>query len=113
MSKSQVLFFRGSWIADFPDASNYLGVFYSKNPAPPNYTRYNNLDYDILYEQSLSENNDSLRYLMYKKMENMILKDAPIIPLWYDMVLHLHQNNIKGFFPNSINMLELRKLIKE
>ena len=113
MSKSQVLFFRGSWIADFPDASNYLGVFYSKNPAPPNYTRYNNLDYDILYEQSLSENNDSLRYLMYKKMENMILKDAPIIPLWYDMVLHLHHNNIKGFFPNSINMLELRKLIKE
>jgi peptide/nickel transport system substrate-binding protein len=37
-SKSQALFFRGSWIADYPDAENYLSVFYSKNPAPPNYT---------------------------------------------------------------------------
>ena len=38
-AKSQALFFRGSWIADYPDAENYLSVFYSKNPAPPNYTR--------------------------------------------------------------------------
>src|SRR5690606_698204 len=41
-SNSRAMFFRGSWIADYPDAENYLSVFYSKNPAPPNYTRYNN-----------------------------------------------------------------------
>ncbi|MEP7254421.1 MAG: ABC transporter substrate-binding protein, partial [Ferruginibacter sp.] len=27
-AKSQALFFRGSWIADYPDAENYLSVFY-------------------------------------------------------------------------------------
>ena len=42
-STSRALFFRGSWIADYPDAENYLSVFYSKNPAPPNYTRYQTL----------------------------------------------------------------------
>src|SRR6185503_17106610 len=41
-SNSRALFFRGSWIADYPDGENYLSVFYSKNPAPPNYTRYKN-----------------------------------------------------------------------
>jgi peptide/nickel transport system substrate-binding protein len=27
---SKAIFFRGSWIADYPDAENYLSVFYSK-----------------------------------------------------------------------------------
>src|SRR5690606_15910183 len=41
-AQSQAAFFRASWIADYPDAENYLSVFYSRNPAPPNYTRYSN-----------------------------------------------------------------------
>ncbi len=32
-AKSEALFFRGSWIADYPDAENFLSVFYGKNPA--------------------------------------------------------------------------------
>ena len=35
-AQSKALFFRGSWIADYPDAENYLSVFYGQNPAPPN-----------------------------------------------------------------------------
>ncbi len=31
-AQSKALFFRGSWIADYPDAENYLSVFYSRNP---------------------------------------------------------------------------------
>jgi len=111
-SKSQALFFRGSWIADYPDAENYLGVFYSKNPAPPNYTRYKNVLYDQLYEKALSEVNDSSRFEIYREMDRIILNDAPVVPLWYDMVLHLVHNNISGFRPNSLNMLELRRVRK-
>ena len=111
-SKSQAIFFRGSWIADYPDAANYLGVFYSKNPAPPNYTRYSNPSYDLLFEQSLKETNDSLRYVMYRSLDSMVMADAPIVPLWYDMVLHLVQTNISHFNPNSLNMLELRHVRK-
>ena len=58
-SNSRALFFRGSWIADYPDAVNYLSVFYSKNPAPPNYTRYNNPRFDEFFERALAEENDS------------------------------------------------------
>ncbi|MEO6489751.1 MAG: ABC transporter substrate-binding protein, partial [Ferruginibacter sp.] len=112
-AKSQALFFRGSWIADYPDAENYLGVFYSKNPAPPNYTRFKNKDYDALYERSLKEINDSIRYEIYRQMDRIIVDHAPVIPLWYDMVLHLVHNNINGFYPNSLNMLELRRVRKE
>ena len=111
-SKSQAVFFRGSWIADYPDAENYLSVFYSKNPAPPNYTRFNNAAFDELYERALSQTNDSLRYETYQQMDKIIIANAPIIPLWYDEAIHLVQKNIKNFVPNSLNMLELRRVKK-
>ena len=111
-AKSQALFFRGSWIADYPDAENYLGVFYGKNPAPPNYTRFANTDFDKLYEQALTETNDSLRYVLYQKMDKIIILEAPVVPLWYDMAIHLVQSNVTGFYPNSLNLLELRKTRK-
>ena len=111
-SKSQALFFRGSWIADYPDAENYLSVFYSKNPAPPNYTRYHNDAFDGLYEKAIAEKSDSLRYQLYQQMDQMLINDAPVVPLWYDMAIHLVHTNISGFVPNSLNLLELRKTKK-
>jgi oligopeptide transport system substrate-binding protein len=108
-AKSQALFFRGSWIADYPDAENYMAMYYSKNPAPPNYTRYKNPAFDVLYEKALEEANDSIRYSLYRQMDQLVINDAPIIPLWYDMVIHLVQNNVTEFKPNALNLLELRR----
>jgi len=109
-STSRALFFRGSWIADYPDAENYLSVFYSKNPAPPNYTRYKNPDFDALFEKAMRETNDSLRYKLYQQADQVMINDAPVVPLWYDMVVHLVQPNVRGFRPNALNLLELRKV---
>ena len=112
-AKSQALFFRGSWIADYPDAENYLSVFYSKNPAPPNYTRYKNASFDELYEKAVAQKNDSMRYKLYRQMDQLVINDAPIVPLWYDMAIHLVHTNIINFTPNSLNLLELRKVKKQ
>jgi oligopeptide transport system substrate-binding protein len=107
-AKSQALFFRASWIGDYPDAENYLSVFYSENPAPPNYTRYKNLTYDRLYRASLIENNDSSRFDLYRKMDQLMIDDAPVVPLWYDQVIHLVNPAVSGFEANGLNLLELR-----
>ncbi len=109
-AKSEALFFRGSWLADYPDAENYLSVFYSKNPAPPNYTRYRNPAFDALYEQSLIENNDSVKYDLYRRMDQLVVNDAPVVPLWYDEVIHLVNTRVQGFAPNGLNLLELRRV---
>lgn len=111
-AKSQALFFRASWLADYPDAENYLSVFYSHNPAPPNYTRYNNPAYDRLYEQCLTEENDSVKTALYQEMDKMIIEDAPVVPLWYDEVIRLVSPSVKGFEPNGLNLLELRRVRK-
>ncbi len=112
-SKSQVSFFRGSWIADYPDAENYLSVFYSKNPAPPNYTRFHNEAFDKLYERAVAEVNDSIRYNLYRSMDKIIIDNAVVVPLWYDEAIHLVKKNIIGFNTNSLNMLELRYTKKQ
>jgi len=109
-AQSQALFFRGSWIADYPDAENYLSVFYSQNPAPPNYTRYKDPVFDRLYEQSLRENNDSIRYSLYRQMDQIVTRAAPVVPLWYDEVVHLINPRVKGLEPNALNLLELRRV---
>ncbi len=108
-SNSRAAFFRGSWIADYPDAENYLSVFYSKNPAPPNYTRYQNPVFDSLFEKAIAETNDSVRYGLYRQADQLLIKDAPVVPLWYDVAVHLVQPYVKGFAPNALNLLELRR----
>jgi ABC-type transport system substrate-binding protein len=109
-ASSTAPFFRGSWIADYPDAENYLSVFYSKNPAPPNYTRYKNPAFDAAFEKAIAETNDSLRYILYRQADKIMMEDAPVVPLWYDKVVHLVQPNVKGFKPNALNLLELRRV---
>lgn len=109
---SKAQFFRGSWIADYPDAENFLGVFYGKNPAPPNYTRFRNEAFDALYEKASGEMNDSVRYGYYRKMDQLIMDEAPVVPLWYDMALHLVQPDVSHFRPNALNLLELRRVCK-
>jgi ABC-type oligopeptide transport system substrate-binding subunit len=109
-ANSSALFFRGSWIADYPGAENYLSVFYSKNPAPPNYTRYKNSQFDAAFEKALTEDNHSLRYKLYQQADQIIINDALVVPLWYDKVVRLVQPNVKNFKPNALNLLELRRV---
>jgi peptide/nickel transport system substrate-binding protein len=87
-------------------------VFYSRNPAPPNYTRFSDPVFDRLYEQALLENNDSIRYTLYRRMDQRIIDASPIVPLWYDEVVHLINPRVQGFDPNALNLLELRRVRK-
>jgi peptide/nickel transport system substrate-binding protein len=114
VATSKLSFFRGSWIADYPDAENYLSLFYSKNFCPngPNYTHFNNSIYDKLYEQALSEIDDNLRAKLYQQMDKIIIENAVIVPLYYDRVLRFTNNNISGFNSNAMNLLNLKRVKK-
>jgi peptide/nickel transport system substrate-binding protein len=114
ISTGKVSFFRASWIADYPDAENYLSLFYSKNFSPdgPNYTHFKNEQFDRLYEQAFREMNDQKRYLLYQKMDKIIIAEAPIIPLFYDKVARFTQKEVSGLGINPLNLLSLKKVKK-
>lgn len=111
MSAGKVNWFRGSWLADYPDAENYYTVFYSGNSAPPNYTRFSNSDFDRLYEQSIAETSEMKRSNLYKQMEAIIIEEAPVIPLYYDEVLRFVQPGVSGLSSNAQNLLDLRRVV--
>jgi oligopeptide transport system substrate-binding protein len=112
MSKGQASFFRASWIGDYPDAENFLGVFYSKNPSPPNYTKFANPEFDRLYDLALAENNDEERYDLYQKMDKILLEEAPVIFLFYDEIASFTPKNVSALYPNAMNLLTLKKVKK-
>lgn len=106
--------FRASWIADYPDAENYLSLFYSKNFAPngPNYTHFSNAEFDALYERSRTTNTKEERTLLYQKMDSLIMAQAPVVPLYYDEVVRFSQKNINGLGINPVNLLNLKRVKK-
>ena len=107
-SKGNIEFFRRSWVADYPDAENFLACFYSKNSTPPNYTRFCNNEFDRLYELCTVEPNIEIRKQYYKKMERILLEEAPIVPIFYDQSIRLVQPNIQGLKQNTLNVLDLK-----
>jgi peptide/nickel transport system substrate-binding protein len=109
-ANARLPFFRSSWIADYPDAENYLSLFYSRNFAPngPNYAHYANAAYDQLYEKSVKEGDFYKRLDLFRQMNEMIVTDAVIVPLFYDMVVRLYPKNISGFHGNPLNILKLK-----
>lgn len=107
LAKSSLVFFRASWIADYPNPENYLMLFKSdlKSPKGPNYTHYSNLKYD----QLLNENsNDSLMDKHYAIVDSTLMQDAPIIILYYDEVIRFLNKKVKDLPRHPMNYLYLK-----
>jgi len=69
-----------AWSADYPDAENYLQLFYSKNVSPgPNSSNYDNPEFDKLYEQASVMLDSPARNKIYQRMADIVVEDCPFI----------------------------------
>ena len=110
IAQGKCAWFRRSWIADYPDAENYLSLFYSPNrcPAGSNYTRFNNKQYDRLYLKAKQTSDPTERLALYRQMDRLVMVEAPVVVLYYDQVLHFTRKNVHGLRSNAMNALDLR-----
>ena len=113
-SKGKLEMFRSNWIADYPDAENYLSLFYSKNfsPTGPNYTHFYSPTFDSLYENSFFINDAQKRGEIYQSMDSLVMSKHPLIPLYYDQVLRFSHKYVTGLNLNPVNVLKLKKIRK-
>lgn len=111
-SNGSLGFFRASWVADYPDAENYLSLFTTNNfsPVGPNYTHYSNMEYDAIYYKSLHCTDPEQRASYYAEMDRLMMQDAPVVVLFYDEVLRFVNKRVEGLGSNPINLLDLRKV---
>jgi oligopeptide transport system substrate-binding protein len=114
-AQAKVNFFRASWIADYPDEESYLSLFYSRNfcPKGPNYTHFFDQQFDILYEKSMNTTLDSVRHEYYRQMDQIIIREAPVVILYYDQVLRFVQKGVEGLGSDPLNMLSLKRVRKK
>lgn len=114
VNNAQYMMFKKSWVGDYADEENFLSMFYSKNFSPGgfNYFHYTNPEFDKAFEQSLIERNDSVRRTLHQKMDQMIVDDAPVVPLFYDEVIRIVSNKISGLGNNPMNLLNVKTVKK-
>ncbi len=107
--------FRASWVADYPDAENYLSLYYSKNFAPngPNYSHFKNEQFDRWYEEAFTITDMEKRKVLYAKMDSLVMQKTPVVVMFYDEVVRFTRKNITGLGINPINLLDLKRVKKK
>jgi peptide/nickel transport system substrate-binding protein len=110
-NEGKLMLFRGSWIADYPDAENYLACFYQKflSPNGPNYTHFVDADFDALYEAIESGGSeDRLDDIFRANLR--LMSQVPVIPLYYDKSIRLMHPWVKGLGNDVTNRLPLKRV---
>ena len=90
-----------AWYADFPDPDNFLGtLFHSKSKY--NYTAYRRPEVDLLLDKARAERDYLKRMEMYRKIEEFVLEDAPILPMVNHLFQLVSQPYVKGIEVNAL-----------
>ena len=107
-------FFRFAWIADYPDPETFLTIFYGKHvPANNteksfvNYSRFKNARFDSLFAASYTESDKAKRYALLTQAEQIVLDEAPFMPIFYDENFRLEQLNVRNFPENAMSYMDL------
>jgi ABC-type transport system substrate-binding protein len=110
-SQGQLELFRSSWIADYPDAENFLSCFYGPNETPsgPNYSEYSNAYFDQQYLELCRSSELESRQDIVERMENQLHQDMPVIPLFYDQSVRLYPKYVQTAPNNPLNQLFLKR----
>ena len=114
-NEGKLMLFRGSWIADYPDAENFLACYYAPylSPMGPNYTHFEDAQFDALYrliEAGESGQKASLRKQYIQQANQILIDQAPVIPLYYDKSIRLIQPWVRGLENDAANRLVLKRV---
>ena len=109
--------FRSGWFADYPSPYTYLMTFYGKSvpdsmnlPSYPNTVRYRNARFDSLLLRGAREVNIDSAYTYYRKAEQQLMDDAPVIILWYDEGFKLIHSYVRNFHFNPMNFKDFSEV---
>ncbi|WP_372807636.1 ABC transporter substrate-binding protein [Pontiella sp.] len=107
LNRRQVQLFRLAWVADYPDAENFLALFYGKNASPgPNHANYRNAEIDRLYEKIRVMSDSPERTALYEQMAHIIVEDAPWIfqyqPMSFAVIHSWVENYVSHDYPYGL-----------
>ena len=107
LSKCQYDMAGSSWIADFKDPVNFLDLFKSKT-SPLNNTGWEDDQYIQLLEASSLTLDPIERQRLLSQCEEILMKDMPIIPLFFHHMIFAKHNHLKDIAISSLGNLEFK-----
>ncbi|MBL7931650.1 MAG: ABC transporter substrate-binding protein [Bacteroidia bacterium] len=115
VSACEYAWFKRSWVADYADEENFMGLFYSKNFTPQgmNFFHFQNESFDKAFEQAQRETDLSRKKDLYQYMDSIVVEEAPVICLYYDEVIRLVGKDVEGFTTNPMNLINLKSVRKK
>lgn len=114
----KAIFWRAGWIADYPDPENFLSLFYGGNIGTNSTTvnpfKYNNPEYDSVFEKALIETDEEKRMQLFAKCDQMIIDDAVVMPLKRNDFIAMVNLKVRRFVTNEVEQLDFSNIyIKE
>ena len=92
---------RAGWIGDYEDPNTFLDLM--RPNRGNNKTGWENKEYDELVEKANTINNQSERYEMLYKAEEILIDNMPIIPLYTYVRSYQLSPDVKGFNPHILD----------
>lgn len=92
------------WVADYPDAENFLFLMVSKNSPHPNSSRFKNATYDRLFEEMKGLDNTQERADKIRAMLAIVEEERPIIELFHNEVYRLLHGWLHNVKPTGISI---------
>jgi len=89
---------RASWIGDYTDPNTFLDMFMSDNEN--NQTGWADVEYDRLLNAAASERDDAARLRMLADAESILMRELPIIPVYYYVSKDMVKPYVRGFHQN-------------
>lgn len=100
-----------AWIADIPDPDGFLyPLFHSQEPN--NLSGFVDPEVDRMLEEARRMRPDGARLEQYRAIEQRVLSQAPLIPLYHEVVLYAFNPRVRGieFGPYGISMLAFPRI---
>jgi len=101
--------FTAGWIADYPDPHNFLDVLFYTG-GENNFFEYSNPDLDVLLEQAAIEQDETTRLAMYQQAEQLVVDEAPCLPLWYGSNYILVKPYVKDYELSPLGVPDLSRV---
>ena len=92
--------FRSGWQPDYPSPESYLSSNFASSAADGNGSNdgdYKNPEFDELMDKAASAKNIDEANKIYQQSEELLFRDLPAVPLYYQNSNGVAAKNIKGF----------------
>ncbi len=91
---------RAAWVGDYLDPSTFLGMWQTGDGN--NNTGWSNARYDALISQSFREGDASKRLALLHEAEELLLSEAPLLPVYWYTHSYLMRPEVKGMLPSLL-----------